>query len=103
MGKHDLTRTFGKVFVAANAVFVLFALLRLNRLGSQENEVGGAFIFSAFLGYCTYEIWAFTHGRPTSIDHYRHEATPDRTGWRVFGLVLDVAFLFFCMRFLKSW
>jgi hypothetical protein len=103
MGRHDLTRTFGKIFVAANALFVLVALFRAVRHGDQDDDTAGAFIFSAFLGYCVYEIWAFTHGRPTSIDHYRHEATPDRTGWRVFGLALDVFFWFICMRFLKSW
>lgn len=103
MGQHGPTRTFGKIFVAANALFILVALFRAVRYGDQADETGGAVIFSAFLAFCAYEIWAFTHGRATSIDSYRHEATPDRTGWRVFGLALDVLFWFICMRFLKSW
>ena len=103
MGRHQLTRLFGNIFVAANALFVMVALFRALRYGNEDDDSAGALIFSAFLGYCTYEVWAFTHGRPTSIDHYRHEATPDRTGWRVFGLTLDVAFWFLCTRFLKSW
>ena len=103
MGRHQLTRRCGKLFVAANALFVLVALFRVVRYGDQEDDAIGAFALSAFLGYCTYEVWAFTHGRPTSIDHYRHEATPDRTGWRVFGLAFDVLFWYICMRFLKSW
>ena len=103
MGQHGPTRTFGKIFVVANALFILVALFRAVRYGDQEDETGGAVIFSAFLAFCAYEIWAFTHGRATSIDSHRHEATPDRTGWRVFGLALDVLFWFICMRFLKSW
>lgn len=51
-----------------------------------------------FLGvavlYGAYEVWAFTHGHRTSIDHFTHEAIPSNTSVRVFGLVLDVLFTF---------
>jgi hypothetical protein len=103
MGRHPLARRFGNIFAAASALFVVVALFRAMRHSGEETDPFGAFIFAGMLGYFAYEIWAFTHGRPTSIDSYRHEATLDRTGWRVFGLLLDVALWYACVRAIKSW
>jgi hypothetical protein len=103
MGRHDQTRLFGKFFVAANALFVVVAVFRALRFQEDPDERLGTVFVSLFLGYCVYEVWAFTHGRPTSIDSYRHDATPDRTGLRIFGLAIDVILWFICMKMIKSW
>lgn len=103
MGQNPLARRFGNIFFVASAVFVVVAIVRALVYTHLDIEPVFAFVVSGFLLFCAYEVWAFTHGRTTSIDSRRHEATPDRTGRRVFGLVLDLAFWCLCVVLLKSW
>jgi hypothetical protein len=58
----------------------------------MQTEKPGAHFFTPtlFLVFCTYEVWAFTRGRPTTIDRWFHEGVPKNTNWRVFGLSLDL-------------
>lgn len=103
MGRHPPTRHFGKIFVVANTLFVLLVIVRAVRSRSDEGDPWAVAFFVALLAYCVYEILAFTHGRSTSLDGVREDATPHRTAIRVFGLVLDVAIWLICVRVLKSW
>jgi hypothetical protein len=58
----------------------------------SETDIERFFFLGAVIAYCTYEVWAFTHGRTTTIDRFHHEPTPKNTNWRVLGLALDVCF-----------
>lgn len=42
-------------------------------------------------GYAIYEVWAYFHGRATSVDHMIHEPRPENTFWRTVGLGGDLA------------
>lgn len=54
--------------------------------------LSGAGLFGA------YDVWAFTHGKTTSITRYgRHEATPANTIPRVLGLLLDLMVMAACV------
>lgn len=56
------------------------------------------FVFSAIGLFSAYDVWAFTHGKPTSITIYgHHEATPSNTIARVFGLLMDMAMMAACV------
>ena len=56
--------------------------------------------FVVVMTYSAYEVWAFTHGRRTSIDHWTYDGTPSNTNMRVYGLVLDIAFWFGAIYFI---
>jgi hypothetical protein len=103
MGRNQLARHFGKVFAVASALFVVIAVFRTSIYSSEHAAPFEALLMGGVLGYCAFEVWSFTHGRPTSIDSFKHEATPDRTHWRVFGLLLDFAIWYVCVRAIKSW
>jgi hypothetical protein len=61
------------------------------------------FVLSAAGLVSAYDVWAFTHGKPTSITIYsRHAATPSNTIARVLGLLLDVAMMAACIWVLLS-
>lgn len=62
-----------------------------------------AFMISAMGLFAAYDVWAFTHGKTTSITRYgRHEATPSNTVIRVVGLLLDLALMAACIWYLSS-
>ena len=50
----------------------------------------------------TYEVWAYCHGRTTSIDHMTHEPRPENTIWRTLGLLGDLFFVGVSLPFLYS-
>jgi hypothetical protein len=89
-GRSLRARQFGTGFVIAVALFVAYAFA-VNAVASASRQAWGAFFGpTVFLAYCTYEVWAFTRGRPTTIDRWFHEGVPRNTNWRVFGLALDL-------------
>ena len=85
-------RIAGNAFVAIFAAFYLYAILVYWRAESNEDDWTRLLFLGAVLLYGSYEVWAFTHGRRTSIDHFIHEAIPSNTSVRVLGLVFDVLF-----------
>lgn len=92
MGQSPRARRAGHTFGGLAVAFFLYSLAVF--LGSQTSaseweRVGW---LGAVMVYSAYEVWAFTHGRRTSIDHWRHDGTPENTNMRVFGLVLDLLF-----------
>jgi hypothetical protein len=90
MGRNARARQIGTVYVALVAVFVAYAFA-VNAVGGADREAWGAFFTpTLFLSFCTYEVWAFTRGKPTTIDRYVHSGVPKNTNWRVFGLTLDL-------------
>ena len=90
MGRSSRAMQMGDCFVLAMALFVAYAFA-VNAVGNASRGAWeGFFVPTAFLAFCTYEVWAFTRGRPTSIDRYTHEGVPKNTNWRVFGLGLDL-------------
>lgn len=103
MGNHALARLLGKGFGLANAAFVLASAVHSLLYAHGEAEAFSALLSCFVIGYLAFEVWSFTHGRPTFIDSFRHEATPDRTSWRVFGLLLDLALWYLFIREIKSW
>jgi CDP-diglyceride synthetase len=58
-------------------------------------------LLALFIGaFGTYEIWAYFHGRATSVDHMIHEPRPENTLWRTLGLVGDLFFIYIALAML---
>ena len=92
MGQSPTARTTGLIFVVSAVLFFLYtlAVFYVSHVSSVEWE--GLLILGPVVLYSAYEVWAFTHGRRTTIDHWTYEGTPDNTSLRVFGLMLDLLF-----------
>ena len=81
-------------FVATFVAFFIYSALVYWLARSNEDEWMRLLFLGVVLLYGSYEVWAFTHGYRTSIDHLTHEAIPNNTSVRAFGLVFDVLFTF---------
>jgi hypothetical protein len=92
LGQSKAARRAGNAFVAACASFYLYSVLVYWLATSNKDDWLRLFFLGAVSLYGAYEVWAFTHGRRTSIDHFTHEAIPRNTSLRVFGLVFDILF-----------
>jgi RNA polymerase subunit RPABC4/transcription elongation factor Spt4 len=90
MGKSSRARRVGTIYVAVMALFTAYAFAVLAVSDASRDAWENFWLPWLFLAFCTYEVWAFTRGRPTTIDRYTHEGVPKNTEWRVFGLILDV-------------
>ncbi len=90
LGQNRGARAIGSAFIVAIATFFLYAVLVYWLGQSSKSDWERLLVLDVVLLYGGYEVWAFTHGRRTSIDRFTHNATPDKTSIRTFGLVLDV-------------
>jgi hypothetical protein len=95
MGLSRQAREIADLYIWAVLAFLSYAFFKYASGGASRDDWGHFFVLSTFLIFCTYEVWAFTRGRTTSIDSASHEALPKNTGIRVFGLFLDVSFSLF--------
>ncbi len=59
---------------------------------STSNQWQRLLLLGSVALYSAYEVWAFTHGRSTTIDNWTHEGNPANTSMRVYGLALDLLF-----------
>ncbi len=91
MGWSARARSAGVFFVGLTLAFVLYASAVFLDPESGAPHWEKLFFLVAVLMYSAYEVWAFTHGRRTSIDTMTHEGTPSNTSARVIGLTLDIA------------
>jgi hypothetical protein len=96
MGHSPVAKQFANWFLGVAAAFTLYGFA-VHAIQKDRDAWGNYLIFTGFLAFCCYEVWAFSRGRRTSIDHVTHEAIPKNTGWRVFGLTLDIAFATLCV------
>ena len=94
IGRSKKARTAGKAFAATFIAFFIYSAIVYWLAGSNEDEWMRLFFLGVAVLYGAYEVWAFTHGHRTSIDHFTHEAIPSNTSVRVLGLLLDVLFTF---------
>lgn len=96
LGRRIGTATAG-LFVAFLLAAWLIYLQTPNPTDSLVFFLSGAGLFGA------YDVWAFTHGKTTSITHHsRHEATPSNTVVRMLGLLLDLTVMAACVWILWS-
>lgn len=100
MGWSARARSAGTIFVALTLAFVLYASAVFLSPGSGHPQWGRLLFFVVVMTYSAYEVWAFTHGRRTSIDHWTYDGTPSNTNMRVYGLVLDIVFWFGAIYFI---
>lgn len=107
LGLSPRWRAIGSVVSIAFAVFVTcgFAFY----LTTPDPTDTFVFFSSAGGLGSAYDVWAFTHGKRTTIfifspdrSYSIHEAIPSNTSWRLFGLVLDVAVMATCVGLLLS-
>jgi hypothetical protein len=96
MGRDPHRRRWGNWTAGFLLASVAYAWLVYALSPEQVNWFGFA-IIACMSSFSAYEVWAFTHGRGTSIGSFVHEAHPAKTGWRVFGLSLDLLTWVFCM------
>lgn len=89
MGRSEAARKIGVAFVAINAVLIALQLTGLVMADDPSIETPSLVAFSA-LPFCTYEVWAFTHGKATFIDAHRLEPIAERTSIRTIGLLGDL-------------
>jgi hypothetical protein len=101
MGLDLQGRIAGKATVGVFIAFLLLSwLLYLNTPDPTDTLL---FVFSAVGLFSAYDVWAFTHGKPTSITIYaRHKSSPSNTIARVFGLFLDLSMMAACVWVLLS-
>jgi hypothetical protein len=99
IGRVPVARRSANVFATASVVHILALVFAASRGYLPHLERQDSAFYLLFLGFFTYEIWAYFHGWTTTIDRYSHEGKPSRTGWRTFGLGLDVAFYLAITRF----
>jgi hypothetical protein len=101
MGADPRGRLIGN---ATTGLFVAFLLVSWVGYVQTPNPTDTlVFLLSVGGLLSAYDIWAFTHGKPTSITVYgRHEATPSNTVARVFGMLLDLAMMAACAWILLS-
>jgi hypothetical protein len=89
MGQSEMARKVGVMFVAINAVLIVFQITRLLLAGEQSIELPSV-VALFVIAFCTYEVWAFTHGKVTSIDTLRLKPVVERTSIRAIGLLGDL-------------
>lgn len=96
MGRDPRGRLIGTATAGLFCTFLLTSwLLYLNTPDPTDTLV---FLISVAGLFSAYDVWAFTHGKRTSITHYgRHEATPSNTVARVLGLLLDLIMMAACV------
>jgi hypothetical protein len=99
IGSVPAARRSATVFAVASVVHILVLVFAAARGYLPHLQREDAAFYLLVLGFLTYEIWAYFHGWTTTIDRYSHEGRPSRTGWRTFGLALDVAFYIAVARF----
>jgi hypothetical protein len=96
LGLNPLGRRIGTATTGLFVAFLLAAWLVYLQTSNPTDTL--VFMLSAAGLFSAYDVWAFTHGKPTSITIYsRHEATPSNTVARVFGLSLDLAMMAACV------
>ena len=90
LGQSPTARRTGLIFAVSAVLFFIYtlAVFYVSHVSSIEWE--GLLILGAVVVYSAYEVWAFTHGRRTTMEHWTHEGTPDNTQTRVLGLVMDL-------------
>jgi hypothetical protein len=89
MGRSEMARTFGVTFVVINAVLILFQTTKLMMADETSIEFS-SLVAHSVIAVCTYEVWAFTHGKATFIDTRRLEPVAERTTIRTVGLLGDL-------------
>jgi hypothetical protein len=89
MGRSEAARKIGVAFVAANAVLIVLQITGLVTADAPSNEKASLVVLLP-LAFCTYEVWAFTHGKATFIDSRRLEPIAERTSIRTIGLLGDL-------------
>lgn len=89
MGRSEMARTIGVTFVFINAVLILFQSTKLMMADDPSIEFP-SLVAHSVIAVCTYEVWAFTHGKTTFIDTRRLEPIAERTTIRTVGLLGDL-------------
>lgn len=89
MGRSEAAKIIGVAFVAINAVLIALQLVGLVSADDPSIKTRSLVAISV-LPFCTYEVWAFTHGKATFIDVDRLEAVAERTSLRTIGLLGDL-------------
>lgn len=96
LGLDPLGRRIGTATAGLFVAFLLAAWLVYLQTPKPTDTL--VFVLSAAGLFSAYDVWAFTHGKPTSITIYsRHEATSPNTVARVLGLLLDLAMMAACV------
>lgn len=88
-----------RIGTATAGLFVAFLLAAWLVYLQTHHPTDSLVFFLSVAGlFGAYDVWAFTHGRATSITRYsRHEATPSNTVARVLGLLLDLIVMAACV------
>lgn len=96
LGLDPLGRRVGTATAGLFVAFLLAAWLVYLQTPNLTDTL--VFVLSVAGLFSAYDVWAFTHGKPTSITIYsRHEATASNTVARVLGLLLDLAMMAACV------
>jgi hypothetical protein len=96
LGLDPLGRRIGTATAGLFIAFLLVAWLVYLQTPDPTDTL--VFLLSVAGLVSAYDVWAFTHGKRTSITIYsRHEATPSNTVARVLGLLLDLAMMAACV------
>jgi hypothetical protein len=97
MGQSPDGRFYGKATLMVALAFVVYLIGAIILDESVQASGGGILGIGAAMVFSAYEVWAFTHGRRTSIDRWQYDAAPGNTWIRVLGLVFDVIFFLGCL------
>lgn len=89
MGRSEMARKIGVTFVVVNAVLIVLQITGLLMADDPSIEFPSLVALSA-IAFCTYEVWAFTHGKATFIDTLRLDPVAERTSIRTIGLLGDL-------------
>lgn len=107
LGLHPSWRKAGWIVSVAFAVFVACAFAAY--LTTPNPTDSTVFLLSVGGLASAYDLWAFTHGKQTTIrflgpdrKYSQHDATSANTSWRLLGLLLDVAMMVACSWVLLS-
>ncbi len=100
LGQDSTGRTAGNYFAIGTVLLLTYGLV-VRMYYAHPAPPGLQAVLALFIGlFGAYEVWAYFHGRATSIDHITHEPRLENTVWRSVGLIGDIFFVGFALHLL---
>jgi hypothetical protein len=93
LGQDPTARKLSIYFIAIFGTILLAAAATEYHAAFKDGDWARIIIPLIIGAHSIYEIWAFCHGRKTTIEHCTHTAVPRNTHIRTLGLILDFAVL----------
>ena len=93
LGQDHCARRLGNAFSASAAAILITTASVIHDQASATQEPLGILVALILGCLSIYEVWAYCHGKTTTIDSFMHTAKPTNTLVRTFGLILDFGVL----------